>query len=218
MTRNAELERFKAELENTWRIASDLGDPVSEDMRAFELVSLEMKFRADFPLAMFAANAVQQWIVTRNPFHIDRAVVACAEAGVEPCPALFRQISEVAKRRLNGDVGAGTADKLAVETAKQATLMFIANLIHAGETLEAACSKAANWHQAKYPNLKRLKASTLDRYYAKEWRKVIEGKSTQEQHMFGQWDRHKDGATKGAWKEIAANIPIAQSDLKGERR
>jgi hypothetical protein len=238
MNCNAELQRFKAELENTWRIANDLGDPVSEDMKAFELVSLEMKFRANFPLAMFAANAVQQWIVTRNPFHIDRAVVACAEAGVEPSPALLKEIAEVAKRRLNSDIGAGTPEKLALEAAKHATLTLIANLIHSGETLEAACSKGAVWRKASYPDLKPLKASTLEKYYVDEWRSEQSDGFTKEQCMFdgrqkriatpcgdiidaklsNGWNALKDMAAKERWKQIAHDMPEADNELKGERR
>jgi hypothetical protein len=230
MNDDAELARFKAELENTWRIASDLGDPTPEDMKAFELVLLEMKFRAEFQLALFAAQSVQQWIKSRTPYYIDRAVVACAYAGVEPCPALQKEVAEVARRRLNGDVGAGTPDKLAIEAAKQATLLLIANLIHSGEKLGEACSKAARWHEARYPDLKRIKASTLEKYYVAEWRSEGDDGHSKEHRMFhgrsdkygaiisNGWDMLKDEATKAQWKQAANAMPEAGEVLKGERR
>ncbi|MEQ1724413.1 MAG: hypothetical protein ABL882_00615 [Sphingopyxis sp.] len=230
MNENTELARLKAELENTWRIASELGDETPDAIKAFELVFLEMKFEAEFQLALFAAHSVQQWQITRNPFHIDRAVVACAEAGVEPSPTLQKEIAEVAKRRVKGEVGAGTSKELAVKAAKEAALLLIANLIHSSKDLSEACSKAAVWHRAAYPDLKPKKASTLEKYYVAEYRSTQGNKPSKEQRMFhgrrdkeggvlsNGWDMLKDDAVKAQWNHIAKAIPEADATLKGERR
>lgn len=218
MSGDADLARFKEQLENVWRIADELGDPTPENMKVFELVRLEMGFRARFEVAMNVATLASQWIATRNPFCIDRAVVTCFAAGVEPCPSLQRLIAQVAHRRLNGEISSGTPEKLANEAAKHAILLFIANLIHSGETKDAACSKGAAKHATDYPDLKRLKASTLDRYYSDEWRTPDKKGKTREDRTFAGWDKYKDDATREEWARIAQEAPTADDCLRGERR
>ena len=218
MSADADLARFKAQLENVWRIADELGDPTPEHMKVFELVRLEMGFRAKIEVAMNLASLASQWITTRNPFCIDRAVVTCFVAGVEPSPSLQFLIAEVANRRLIGEISSGTPEKLANEAAKQATLLFIANLIHSGETLDAACSKGAAVHARDFPDLKRLKASMLDKYYVAEWRSQGADGLTREDRTFAGWDKYKDDATREEWARIAQEAPTADECLRGERR
>lgn len=218
MSGDADLARFRDELENTWRIADEIGELTPEHLKVFELVRLEMGFRASFEVAMNVATLASQWITTRNPFCIDRAVVTCFAAGVEPCPSLQHLIAQVAHRRLNGETSPGTPEKLANEAAKQATLLFIANLIHSGETKDAACLKGATRHARDYPDLKRLKASTLDRYYSDEWRTAGPDGLTREDRTFPRWTEYKDEATREEWARIARDTPNARGDLRGERR
>lgn len=218
MTDARELARLKEQLENAWRIADELGDPTPESVKVFELVSLEMKFRAKFEVAMNVASLASQWIKTGNPFCIDRAVVTCFAAGVEPSPSLQHVIAQVARRRLEGTISSGTPEKLAVEDAKQRTLLFIANLIHSGETKDRACSKGAARHARDFPHLKPLKASTLDRYYSDEWRTPGLDGLTREGRTFPRWDEYKDEATREEWESIAKDAPEADDDLRGERR
>lgn len=218
MSGDADLARVRNELEDIWRIADELGDPTPEHLKVFELVRLEMGFRASLEVAMNVATLASEWVTTRNPFCIDRAVVTCFTAGVAPCPSLQHLIAQVAHRRLNGEISSGTAEKLANEAAKQATLLFIANLIHSGETKEAACSKGAAKHAMDYPDLKRLKASTLDRYYSGAWRTPDKNGKTREDRTFAAWDKYKDVATREEWARIAQEAPTADDCLRGERR
>ena len=212
------LAQLKDELEDSWRIADELGDPTFEHVKTFELVSLEMKFRAKSEIAMNVASLASNWVKTHNPSYIDQAIVTCFLAAVEPCPSLQHLIAEVAHRRLEGKLLPGTSQRLVVGDAKRKTLLYIANLIHAGETKEIACSKGAAKHARDFPNLKPLKASTLDRYYSDEWRTPGPDGLTQEDCTFPRWDEYKDEAIREEWKRIARDAPTAPDDLRGERR
>ncbi len=218
MSGDKELARFRGELENTWRIADELGDPTPEYLKVFELVRLEMGFRAKFEVAMNVASLASQWITTRNPFCIDRAVVTCFAAGVEPSPSLQHLIAQVAHRRLNGEISSGTPEKLANEAAKQTTLLFIANLIQSGIDKPVAVSKGATKHARDYPDLKRLKASTLDKYYVAEWRSQGADGLTREERTFPRWSEYKDDSAREEWARIARDTPNASDELLGERR
>lgn len=218
MSCDAELARFKEQLENEWRIGEELGDPTPYHRKVFELVRLEVGCRSSFEMAMNVASLASQWITTRNPFCIDRAVVSCFAAGIEPPPSMQHLIAQVAHLRLHNKTLSGTPQKLANETAKQDALLFIANLIHTGENKAAACSKGAARHATIYPQLKRLKASTLDIYYSAEWRTPDSAGETRESRMFAHWNGSKSEAVRSEWARIAKDALEADDDLRGERR
>lgn len=215
---NKEQEQQVEQLRNVWAIGEKIGDPASLKMQVHDLVLLEMKSLTSFEVAMPVANAAANWIESGDPYYINYAIVICHEFQIVPPSSLQKEIYQVAKKRLNGEIVVDKSKSIVAKAATNSTLMFIANLIHSGDTLTAACSKGATWRAQKYSTLRSMKASTLESYYTKEWRKKkSRGKSFEKIH-FEKWDKCKSSEDKTIWSRIRELIPEASPELKGERR
>jgi hypothetical protein len=209
--RQADLDRSRARLHNEWRIASDLGTPVSEAEKMWEMVRLEMNFCCpDFVRGMSIAAHAQRWIETRNPFHIDAAVHLCSLMKIVPPPALAELVTDVARRRLRGEIQAGTPQKIFRAAAKDHALTFMTCLCASGLTVEAAASKAA----AELLNPifgASYNTSSLQKFYTRRWRS-IEAKRRE------YWASEDGAAQLAEWLRVIPGLPDAPDDLKGARR
>lgn len=211
--RAAELEKRREQQRNSWRISTELGRPPSEAKRLWDALRLEAPFYcpADkFLLGVSIAFHAKSWIETRNPFHIDAAVVLCDLARMEPLPSLAPLIRDVAAKRLNGEVGAGTAAKIRKENARGNALTLMTILCAAGASLEVAASKAAR-QLAERHGKALYKASSLDKSYTKTWRRM----EADRRHYFAT----AEGAPALAeWQRILPLLPDADENMIGERR
>ncbi len=218
MSNDAELKRFKTELLNCWRIAEELGQPTPKYLQVHELVSLEMKFRAEFPLAMKVANLAADWIKTANPYLIDQAVILCSDAGVVPSDALWVEVANVARKRFAGEVIGGTPDRIKKDDAMAQAFTIMLNLRDSGATMAIAASKAARWLSENAPD-QSIKASTLERRYSKTWlAKAKPGGPTREEEMIARWKESKTQEVKDTWAALLKALPDADDELKGDRR
>jgi hypothetical protein len=206
-----DLERRRAAQRNQWRIARDCGEAISEKRMASDMVWLELTFACpDFLASMGVVAYVRQYFDSRNPHCIDAAVVLCAKAGIAPPPTLATLVAEVAKARMMDRVGPGTAAQIRRANAKGFALDMMASLCAAGATVEAAASKVAR-HVATIGGGVRFKASTLEKEYASRGR--------EQEHWRRQEFLSEDGREKLAgWKQLIAELPEADDDLKGWRR
>jgi hypothetical protein len=218
MTEESELERWRNQLFEEWRIGEKSGLPTPEYLKIYELVLLEMRYRADNETSTAIANAAAKWVESRNPSYLDFAIVACAEKRIEPPLSLLDQIAIAAKHRIDGTGNPGNPAKAKKQYAKNSVYVFIANLIHSGNTLEHACMKGAIWYVARYPKLKPILASTLEKYYVKEWRSKRSDGNTVEESHHSRWENYKTDADKLGWREISEKIPSEFERLKGNRR
>jgi hypothetical protein len=218
MTEESELEHWRNQLFEEWRIAEKTGLPTPEHLKIYELVLLEMRFRADSEMSMAVANAAAKWVEGRNPSYLDFAMVACAENRIEPPPSLLHEFTKAAIHRINGTGYSGNPEKVKKHFAENSAYVFIANLIHGGSTLKDACMKAAIWFAARYPYLNPLKASTIEIYYVREWRSKRRKGFTIEECLLRRWKKYKTNADKLGWREISEKIPSDFERLKGNRR
>lgn len=185
---------------------------MNRDLVLAERVLSEMRSRAPFELALFVSNAVHNWRTTRNPHYMDLALMACKQHEAMPSPAVLEAATEAAELRFNGEAS-GTAEKIITERAKSEALLLMANLIYNRLPQHVAASKAAAQHQKAHPKLKPIKASTLERYYAKQFTKT-----GQEAELFACWDRVLSEQESAGWQELARNLPMADDELTGSRR
>ncbi|RBP69597.1 hypothetical protein [Marinobacter nauticus] len=168
-------------------------------------------------LANFCADHVLKWYSDKNPHRIDLAFSTCLDYDVEPTPTLIKLMAKVATARLNGELS-GTPDRLMKENIKGQAFRIILNLVHAGDTLQSATSKAAKWCRDNYPDQKTPKASSLSKDYEKAFRKPDGSGQTQEQRYFASWDKWKTDEAKAFWGNAKDNMPLADSELTGARR
>lgn len=168
-------------------------------------------------LSNFCAQHVHGWFCDKNPHHIDLAFSTCMDYGVQPPPTLIKVMAEVAAARLNGQLS-GTADRLLKDKIKARTFRIVLNLVHAGDTLQDATSKAVRWCREQYPDEKTPKASSLSKDYEKAFRKPDGSGRTQEQQYFASWDKWKTDEAKTFWAKARASMPLADSELTGARR
>lgn len=182
----------------------------------FELVTLEVSLLAPLEVARWCGNMAARWCTERNPHIADMLTLCCHNYGFAPPPSVLQVITEAASLRLTG-AAAGTADKLQNDAARGQAMILMANLIYNGDSLKDAASKAARWHRDNFPELKRLKASTLETYYVREFRR-----SGTEADLFKGWDRMKPmrefEGQPGAWRALSDSLPLADSELTGTRR
>ncbi|WP_422932530.1 hypothetical protein [Sphingobium cupriresistens] len=206
------LEYWRGKLRNEWRIADECGPPRTEAGKVWDMVQLEMKFYCpDFMLGMTIASYASQWVETRNPHFIDGAVYLCSLSAIAPPPAVAELVAEVARLRFLGDVRGGTPEQIDREAAKNQTLTLMANLRAAGASLEVAASKASKFLSDHYEG-RALKASSLQKFYTGEWRRL-------EIVLRDNMRLDDDGADRLAqWQQILAALPEADDDLRGNRR
>ncbi|MAC34876.1 MAG: hypothetical protein CME38_14925 [Haliea sp.] len=185
---------------------------MNQDLELAERVLSEMRSRAPFELALFVSNAVHSWRATRNPYHMDLALMACKQHEAMPSPAVIEAATEAAQLRFNGEAS-GTAEKIITERAKSEALLLMASLIYRQLPQHVAASKAATQHSASHPKLKPLKASTLERYYSDRY-----VKTGREAELFASWDRVLGEQEAAGWQELARTLPMADDELTGSRR
>lgn len=157
-------------------------------------------------LRMQVAYHAHLWFETRNPFHIDAAVVLCADAGAEMPAALTRLAVEVARLRIAGETRAGTPDEIKRGAAKDFALTFMARLCAAGLPLDFASRKAAAQLQQSVFGAT-YKASSLEKMYGKHMRAL-------EAEFRDRMDAEQISAVLHS-AEALADPP---ADLIGERR
>lgn len=205
------LDCWRDELRNQWRIAEGCGRPRTEAGKVWDMVQLEMKFYCpDFMRGMTIASYAMQWVETRNPHFIDGAVYLCALSNFDPPPALAALVAEAARQRFLGEVQGGTPDQIHRSNAKSQALTLMANLRVAGASLELAASKAAKFMADHEPG-RALKASSLEKYYSSEWRRL-------EDALRRQIGEEAEGNRLAQWKQILASLPEADDELRGNRR
>lgn len=208
-----------AELERVEGISATISDSYKRYSDA-ERVKLELSMlEVGNPLlSNFCAHHVYEWQKDKNPHHIDLVFFVCAEQGIEPTPTLIKIMCKVAKSRMF-DSPAGTPDKLLRANIENQILRIMLNLVHAGDTLQNAASKAAEWAREQFPARKPLKASTISKYYEGAFRKPIDrtGK-TQEEMYFANWDKWKTEEASQFWLRASETMPLADSELTGVRR
>lgn len=170
---------------------------------------------SDTVLAEFCAGHIYKWRKDRNPHHVDLALYMLIANGVDPTPTLIKVIGEVAAARLNGDL-AGTANKLAKENFKNQAFTIMLNLTFAGAKIDEAASKAAQWYKMNFATP--IKASSLEKDYAKVFRKADKQGITQEQEYHFFWSKNKSQEAIDWWKLAREKMPLADSDIAGVRR
>lgn len=207
--RTKQLDHWRGKIRNEWRIAEECGLSRTEAGKIYDMVQLEMKFYCpDFMRGRTIASYAMHWIETRNPHYIDGAVYLCSLSGIAPPSALAELVAEVARLRFLGEVRGGTSDQIDREVAKNQALTLMANLRSAGASLGVAASKAARF-MSDYYSGRALKASSLQKFYTDEWRRVE--KSLRKYC-------EQDGERLAQWQQILAELPDADDDLRGNRR
>lgn len=182
-----------------------------------ELQSATEDYFVHVGMANFCSQHVYEWFIDRNPYHIDLVMMVCADHGIEPTPTIIELAAEQARSKFNGSPS-GTAVDLLKEHAKRQTFTLMMNLIHNGASLKEASSKAAQWRRNTYPDMARLKASSLEKEYTKIYRQPgYEGLTTEARH-FQIWDEHSPADWREYWRKARTLLPLADSDLTGERR
>ena len=207
--REAELEHLRERIRNGWRISDELGMPPSEAHRVWEMVALEMKFVcSNLDRCLTVAGYARDWVKTGNPFYIDGAVYLCSLSGIEPPPALSKQVAEVAKDRFFNDAKSGTADQILKDNARGFALAMMAKLCAAGATRERAASKVARYIYEMRSGIT-FKASTLEKYYSDVWRRI----ETDMRKLFADEPDHL-----AEWQRALFAMPEADEEQKGNRR
>lgn len=211
--RLAQLEQRKAETRNCWRISTDCGNPPTDAHKVWDMVWLELQFHcSDFRTATSIAYHSRQWMESRNPFHIDAAVMLCSDIDISPPPTLAELVADVARRRMAGQISGGTPESIFKEAAKDHALSLMTNLCAAGLTRAEAASKAAA--QLLNPIFgAHYKASSLQKEYRKDKsRRATEAKRRE------YWKSAEGAQQKAEWLSIIPSMPDAPPELQGEVR
>lgn len=201
-------------LKRTWETGEKIGSPCSEATKVWDIVSLELEFSGK-PLAELTSIALfaRQWVETSNPHYIDAAFLACRNAGISPTPTLLQLMEEVATIRFCQLERGGTGKRIRDESIHAEALRIVCFLHLAGLSVEMAASKAARY-VADQRLGKVYKASTLERDYSKEFRR---GSPSLEEAMRSALERATE-ETRRTWAHLAADLPEADDELKGNRR
>lgn len=189
---------------------------ISESVR-IELQAATKDHYVSIVMANFCSQHVYEWFTDHNPHHIDLVMMVCADHGIEPTPTIIELAAEVARSRFNG-TPSGTADNLLKEHAKRQAFTLMMNLIHNGASLNEAASKAAEWLRKTYPQFKPRKASSLNKEYTEIYRQPGYEGLTTEARNFQIWDEHSPADWREYWRKARSLLPLADSDLTGERR
>ncbi|MEJ8568281.1 hypothetical protein [Elongatibacter sediminis] len=141
------------------------------------------------------AAEVIAWRKSRNPHHIDTAVLVCSQAGAPITPAVQAELARAANLRLTGET-AGTARKVRKERVHSWALLLIANLHHAGLDVGTAARKVAGLTHGYY------KPSTLEKNFGSRMRQRYE------REYKPAWLQNIPNH-QSAWREIAERLPEA---------
>jgi hypothetical protein len=164
-----------------------------------------------FMIGMSIAHHGRQWVETGNPYHVDFAVAICADAGIEQLPTLVSLVEEVAKKRLHGEVRAGTPNQIRKAAAKDFALNLMTILCAAGASREVAASKAARQLAERSPAA-RYKASALAKFYLSQtWQE-------REQRRREYFATDEGAPSVSEWRRILPMLPDADEDLTGVLR
>lgn len=180
------------------------------DIHIAELIRFEVGLIAPFEIAILCRHYAYMWCKEKNPHCLDLLAMACEQFNFVPPPSVTKLLAEAATLRIDG-YPSGTANKLLNENAKHQALRLMANLIYSGATLKTAASKAAQWHHDTFPDLKQQKASSLEVYYVKEYRKL-----GIEKWLFEARDARPE--INDQWSSILNQLPLAKYELEGVRR
>lgn len=196
-----------------WAIAEKIGLPVAPRLKVYEAVCDELM---EQPVERNAARAIAtylaKWKERGNPFYIDAAFILLAQTGGTPTETMLQEDTAARAARFHGSP-AGTSDAIKNENAEWAALMLMANFIFNGISLGDSARKAAAYYSIKYPDQKRKKASTLERFYTQKIRNPgLEGE------LFATWGKHPTPEWSAQWAEIAQAIPECPEELIGNPR
>lgn len=197
-----------------WAISEGLGRPPSEAKKVSETILDELT-AAGTPrgVALEVAAHVKIWKETKNPYYMDKAFLFLAKHGGTPSETMLAEDLAVRTARYNGSLS-GTADSIENDDAEWAALVFMANLIFRGMAMKQASWKAAHYYSFRFPELKRKKASTLERYYAQKIRAA-----GFEEDFFRAWHRiHSEPEWERQWEKIARGFTDCPDDLIGNAR
>ncbi|MBX3640654.1 MAG: hypothetical protein KF888_09090 [Nitrosomonas sp.] len=229
-----EYKTALAHLESCYKIAAELGtsNPATE---SGEKVLLEMRFSAwehgvDDRIASDLAELVYAWKTEKNTYYMDKASMLCSSKGLLPSPTLFEAIAEAAgKRYAVGHIALkSTAESIKRDAIQRKALCFMMNLIYRDVPLCRAACLTAQWMKDVL-QVKPIKASTLDKYYANEYRAkryrhhnidlYLNGTLySLEELYFENWRRNDTDENCQNWKQIIEMLSEAEPDLIGNRR
>lgn len=130
---------------------------------------MELKFLWPARHPINVLGALSEWKETKNPFFVDAIQLYCAAHDLTIGPILNGVFVEVAATRFDS-FPSGTPEKVKTLSAKNHCYKFMLIMVYHGVALQIAASKAAKWHSVVFPLLKPLKASTLEKYYEKQYR------------------------------------------------
>ncbi len=220
----ADFEIYSAareQLKEEQRLRKELGFFKPE--RAFlEEVMLEFQFSWHGQHPFNVLGMLSEWKRTKNPHFVDAIQLYCDANDLTIGPILNGVFVEVAKKRFNSSLS-GTPENVAVESAENHVYKFMLNMVYHGLPLKVAASKAAKWHSLAFKNLKPFKASTLEKYYVKKFRRCCDN-GFSEREFFDTWNKEKEldflawEANRKAWLKIIDVVPLCDDVQLGSRR
>jgi len=145
-----------------------------------------------------------------EPYYLDLAASYCYLNEIPATPTLWRLLCVAAVRREKGVESPGNRVTIQKEIAKRGILTLMLHLIYGGQTLERAASQAAHAFPYVFPDVKRYKASSLQREYVKHARKT-----NIENQFFKVWDSIGYNSY-GIGEELIRLLP--EADDPGTRR
>lgn len=198
----------------SWDRAERRGKPRDDGQKTWQLLSLELEFSGK-PLAELENVAwhALEWFRTKNPYHVDAALICCRNAGVDPPPTLVDLVADVALIRMQGLEQAGTAKSIRDSSILSYALRLICGLHLSGASVALAASKAAR-HISDQGYGKTYKASTLEREYSRAFRS---GTPSLEDELRDARSRASEDQ-KLQWQRFLAELPEADDELKGNAR
>lgn len=208
-----DFEQQKAQLERVWQIGEKNGFPTPEYLKVYEMVLLELKQVIWPDLTVYGiANALADWIKTKNQTYLDLAISACDEVGISPTTTIQKQSAIAAKRRLAGEV-IGSSKSVLNAKRKSSCYVLMIRLIYVGATTREAARKAQLWAKQRWPNERPPKASTLEKGY-----EVDIKKDGVDIGFYKSWDNSLSQENKASLKRERELLQEIDEGEAGERR
>ena len=162
-----DYERIKAMVDKTYKIMNNIDSPMHKCMLILE----EVKHIAGVEIALLCLGQAKGWYEDHNPHRADILLKIAKHNGFHPTPTMLEVVTDA---RTTTKAKGKTEKKLIEEASLNQALSIICNMIYYGIGVEKACSKVAQWRKDTYPDLKQIKASVLQKKYAKAYRQNSE--------------------------------------------
>lgn len=152
-----------------------------------------------------------EWERTSNPFFIERAFEHAVHAALPITATLSVEMVEAIKLRREGSKGSW--GQVVRWEWKPRAYLVMCNLIFHGSTLEDASAIASPWLERRSKTRLFLKASTLQKDYADDWRKTgIEA------DLHELWSAKNSQKERSDWVDFAKKAERATRQMIGTRR